>query len=68
MSNAGSSKEETPVKEQKMYKIMKNNRRYNSVTFTSYEAARKYVRRLVTKLFGSYKDAYTQFGFKVGLS
>lgn len=44
---------------------MKNNRRYNSVTFTSYEAARKYVRRLVTKLFGSYKDAYTQFGFKV---
>ena len=48
-----------------MYKIMRDNRRYNTMKFASYEAARKYVRRLVTKLFGSYKDAYTQFGFKV---
>lgn len=48
-----------------MYKIVKNNRRYNSKVFSSYEEARKYVRRLVTRLVGHYHDAYTEFGFKV---
>ena len=48
-----------------MYKILKNNRRYNSKKFSSYEEARKYVRRLVTKLFGGYRDDYTELGFTI---
>lgn len=47
------------------YKILLDNRRYNSKTFSSYEEARKYVRRLVTKLFGEYKDGYTSLGFNI---
>lgn len=49
----------------KSYKILLNNRRYNNKSFSSYEEARRYVRRLVTKLIGKYHDAYTEFGFKV---
>jgi hypothetical protein len=48
-----------------MFKILKNNRRFNSKTFQSYEEARKYVRRLVTKLHGMYFDDYTWAGFQV---
>ncbi len=47
-----------------MYKIYRNNRRYNNKTFDTYESARKYVRRIITKLYG-YHDDYTSFGFKV---
>lgn len=47
------------------YKITLNNKRYNTKSFFSYEDARRYVRRLVTKLQGCYSDSYTQFGFKV---
>ncbi len=39
-------------------------KRYNSLTFASYEEARKYARRLVTKLAGGYKDGYSDM-FKV---
>ena len=49
----------------KMYKILRYTRRYNSKSFTSYEDARKYVRRLVTKITGTYHDDYTQFGFTI---
>ena len=48
-----------------MYKILRYTRRYNSKSFTSYEDARKYVRRLVTKITGTYHDDYTQFGFTI---
>ena len=47
------------------YKILFNNRRYNNKVFSSYEKARKYVRRLITRLLGKYSDGYTEFGFKV---
>ncbi len=39
-------------------------KRYNSLTFASYEEARKYTRRLVTKLAGGYKDGYSDM-FKI---
>lgn len=48
-----------------MYKIVRGTRRYNSKTFTSYQEAKKYVRRLVTRLMGQYFDDYTWAGFKV---
>jgi hypothetical protein len=51
-----------------MYKLMRKYcgklKRYNSLTFASYEEARKYTRRLVTKLAGGYKDGYSDM-FKV---
>lgn len=57
-----------------MYKLMRKFcavaqggyklKRYNSLTFASYEEARKYVRRLVTKLSGGYKDGYSDM-FKI---
>jgi hypothetical protein len=40
-------------------------KRYNSLTFASYEEARKYTRKLVTRLHGKYSDAYTDFGFRI---
>ena len=43
-----------------LYKV----KRYNSLTFASYEEARKYARRLVTKLAGGYKDGYSDM-FKI---
>lgn len=48
-----------------MYIIKFLNKRYNSKSFPSYEDARKYVRRLVTKLTGSYRDDYTKLGFQI---
>ena len=48
-----------------MYKILRDGKRYNTKKFCSYEDARKYVRRLVTKIAGMYFDDYTKFGFKV---
>ncbi len=57
-----------------MYKLMRKYcgsaaqayklKRYNSLTFASYEEARKYARRLVTKLAGGYKDGYSDM-FKI---
>lgn len=48
-----------------MYIIKRNNRRYNNKAFTSFEEARKYVRRTVTKIAGTYRDDYTCFGFSI---
>jgi hypothetical protein len=52
-----------------MYKLMRKYcgdklKRYNSLTFASYEEARKYARRLVTKLAGGYKNGYSDM-FKI---
>jgi len=51
------------------YKIMREVcggvKRYNTKSFASYQEAKKYVRRLVTRLHGSYSDTYSQYGFKV---
>ncbi len=48
-----------------MFKILRNGKRYNTKNFSTYEDARKYVRRLVTKVAGRYVDGYTQAGFQV---
>lgn len=52
-----------------LYKLMRKYcgdklKRYNSMKFTSYEEARKYARRLVTKITGEYSDGYSNH-FKV---
>ena len=49
------------------YKIMHlwGYKRYNTKSFSSYQEAKKYVRRLVTKLFGKYSDTYSQYGFTI---
>jgi hypothetical protein len=52
-------------KEQKVYIIKYLGKRYNSKSFPDYEAGRKYLRRLITKKFGSYRDDYTMLGFAV---
>lgn len=49
------------------YIIKRNNRRYNTKTFNSYEEARKYVRKLVTKIAGRYNDAISSFGFSIAV-
>lgn len=56
-----------------MFKIIRNNRRFNNKTFTSYEAARSYVRKWLRKnMTMSVKDtakysnpAISLFGFKI---
>ena len=48
-----------------MHKITRYGKRYNNMSFSSYEDARKYVRRLITKLTGRYFDDYTWFGFHI---
>lgn len=48
-----------------MYIIRNNGKRFNSKTFPSYEAARKYVRKLITKRVGRYFDSISQFGFSI---
>lgn len=54
-----------PDSENKVYIIKRDNRRYNSKTFDSYEAARKYVRRTITYLTGSYSDDIRKHGFSI---
>jgi len=52
-----------------MYKIMREVcggfKRYNTKSFATYQEAKKYVRRLVTRLHGSYSDTYSQYGFTI---
>lgn len=48
-----------------MYIIRRNNKRYNNKTFLTYEEARKYVRRTITKLVGGYVDSFTPLGFNI---
>jgi hypothetical protein len=48
-----------------MYKIKRFGKRFNNKCFTTYEEARKYVRRKVTQLAGKYYDDYTFLGFSI---
>lgn len=56
---------ETYLKEQKMYIIKLGNKRFNNKSFTSYEAARKYVRKAITKRLGKYQDSIGEAGFTI---
>jgi hypothetical protein len=51
-----------------MYKIYIGNQRYNSKKFSSYEEARKWLRRRVTYLTGRYQDTFTDLGFSISKS
>lgn len=48
-----------------MYFIKLANKRFNSKKFDSYEDARKYVRKLITKRFGKYQDNIGEVGFSI---
>lgn len=48
-----------------MYFIKLGNKRFNSKNFGSYEDARKYVRKLITKRFGRYQDRIGEVGFSI---
>jgi hypothetical protein len=52
-------------KEPKVFIIKFLNKRYNNKNFPSYEAARKYVRKLVTAKTGRYSDSIGSFGFSI---
>lgn len=52
-------------KENKVYIINYLGKRYNSKKFNSYEEARKYARRLITKKFGTYRDGIGELGFTI---
>lgn len=54
-------------KETKVYIIKYLDKRYNNKKFLSYEEARKYVRRLLTKKFGNYSDSYRGYGFQISI-
>lgn len=51
-----------------MYKIYRDDKRYNNKVFTSYEEARKYVRRKITQLIGCYVDSISYEGFSIRFS
>jgi hypothetical protein len=55
----------SPSKENKVYFIKLGNKRFNSKSFDSYEAARKYVRKIITKRFGAYRDDIGEVGFSI---
>lgn len=57
--------QEVQQEKQKVYFIKQDNKRYNSKKFGSYEDARKYVRRLITKKFGKYLDNIGDLGFSI---
>lgn len=53
-----------------MFKIIRNGRRFNNKTFTSYELARSYLRKWIRKNMLSMKWAYanptiSKVGFKI---
>lgn len=48
-----------------MYFIRLGNKRFNSKNFDSYETARKYVRKLITKRFGKSQDSIGDVGFSI---
>jgi hypothetical protein len=52
-------------KEPKVYIIKFLNKRFNNKNFGSYEAARKYVRKLITARVGKYNDSIGTFGFSI---
>lgn len=47
------------------YIIKLGNKRFNSKTFPTYEAARKYVRKIITQRFGKYQDSIGEAGFSI---
>jgi hypothetical protein len=49
----------------KVFYIKLGNKRFNSKNFPSYEEARKYVRRIITKRFGAYRDDIGEVGFSI---
>lgn len=51
--------------EKKVYIIKLGNKRFNNKTFASYEEARKYVRKQITKRFGGYQDSIGAVGFSI---
>lgn len=57
--------EQVKQEKQKVYFIKNGNKRFNSKKFDSYESARKYVRRLITKKFGRYMDNIGDLGFSI---
>jgi hypothetical protein len=50
---------------QVVYIIKLDGKRFNAKKFGSYEEARKYVRKLVTKRVGKYFDNISLFGFSI---
>lgn len=48
-----------------MYKLVYRGRRYNTVNYASYEAARKAARKIITKLLGFYLDSLKDAGFTI---
>jgi hypothetical protein len=48
-----------------MYKLMYRGRRYNTINYVSYEAARKAARKIITKLSGIYQDSVKTAGFSI---
>ena len=44
-----------------MYKILRNNKRYNTVNYLTRTAAISAARRLATKFWGFYDDTYAPF-------
>lgn len=57
--------EQVKQEKQKVYFIKLGNKRFNSKNFDSYENARKYVRKLITKRFGKYQDNIGEAGFSI---
>jgi hypothetical protein len=53
------------MEKKRVYFIKLGNKRFNSKNFDSYEAARKYVRKLITKRFGRYQDSIGEAGFSI---
>lgn len=53
------------MEKEKVYIIKLGNKRYNTKKFSSYEEARKYVRKLITKRFGKYQDSIGAAGFSI---
>jgi hypothetical protein len=48
-----------------MYKIYRRGKRFNNKQFASYEDARKYVRRWITKELGVYFDNISSMSFSI---
>ena len=47
------------------YVIRLGGKRFNNKTFATYDSARNYVRKLITKRFGRYQDNIGSVGFSI---
>ena len=54
---------QTTTKQQYIIKL--DGKRFNNKLFNTFEDARKYVRKVITKRVGRYFDSYSQFGFSI---